>query len=448
MNAIQEKAKRYDNVVGKLKQFMAQGVDPLIRRADVQDFFPELAESEDERIRKELLEHCKNQAEPYILTGNECLQIQSWIDWLEKQGEQETLCDKCKKVQPSHSCQDITALGRCVMEHGQKTAEFHEGDWLCENEPNNYARFIQILETVNVMGKERYRISRDIHNDKDLVEFYFLEKYYHKFGINDAKDGDVLHCWIDGDEFVLIYKGIKDGYITTYGHLYQKLKLFAEEPTTMFCRTIQGHFTPATKEQRDLLFQKMKEAGYTFDFEKKELKKIINESQIKKNLQDNSFRRMFEQKPAECKQEIKLNGGIVYEDFNEGDGYYKVNLAYLSKSQVEFIENLVASWQNPTNNTTVWSEGDEKMLDFAIRAIGLCKQYAINHQINGYSKLPDVLNRYEELQTWLKSLGPKKQWKPSDKQMNALAYAVFDTQSYSYHKNLSSLEQQLKKLKE
>ena len=88
----------------------------------------------------------------------------------------------------------------------------------------------------------------------------------------DAKDGDVLHCWIDGDEFVLIYKGIKDGYITTYGHLYQKFKSFSEEPTTMFCRTIQGHFTPATKEQSDLLFTKMKEAGYEWDG--KELKKV------------------------------------------------------------------------------------------------------------------------------------------------------------------------------
>ena len=50
--------------------------------------FPELKESEDERIRKELLEHCKNQAKPYIQTGNKCPQIQSWIAWLEKQGKQ------------------------------------------------------------------------------------------------------------------------------------------------------------------------------------------------------------------------------------------------------------------------------------------------------------------------------------------------------------------------
>ncbi len=36
---------------------------------------------------------------------------------LEKQGRQETFCDKRKKERPSHSCQDITALGGCAVEH-------------------------------------------------------------------------------------------------------------------------------------------------------------------------------------------------------------------------------------------------------------------------------------------------------------------------------------------
>lgn len=107
------------------------------------------------------------------------------------------------------------------------------------------------------------------------LEYETIDENAHLWDITkDAKNGDVLHCWIDGEEFVLIYKGIKDGYITTYGHLYQKFKLFSEKPTTMFCRTIQGHFTPATKEQRDLLFTKMKKAEYEWNAEKKELKKI------------------------------------------------------------------------------------------------------------------------------------------------------------------------------
>lgn len=44
----------------------------------------------------------------------------------------------------------------------------------------------------------------------------------------------------------------------------------------------------------------------------------------------------------------KPNGGIVSETFNEGDGFYKVNLAYLSQEQVEEIEKLVKKW-NPEN---------------------------------------------------------------------------------------------------
>ena len=41
-------------------------------------------------------------------------------------------------------------------------------------------------------------------------------------------------------------------------------------------------------------------------------------------------------------------GKIVLEDFNGGNGYYKVNLAYLNNEQVEEIENLVSKW-NPTD---------------------------------------------------------------------------------------------------
>lgn len=45
--------------------------------------------------------------------------ILSFLDTLEVKEvdlKKETLCDKCKKAQPSHSCQDITALGRCALE--------------------------------------------------------------------------------------------------------------------------------------------------------------------------------------------------------------------------------------------------------------------------------------------------------------------------------------------
>ena len=73
------------NAIGIVRQMIADG---QVSQEVAEKYFPELKESDDERIRKGLLEHCKNQAKPYIRTGNKCPQIQSWIDWLEKKGEQ------------------------------------------------------------------------------------------------------------------------------------------------------------------------------------------------------------------------------------------------------------------------------------------------------------------------------------------------------------------------
>ena len=88
--SIEDKAKAYDEVISKLKGFMAQGVDPLITRADVQDFFPELKESEDEKIRKVLIDYFKRYKEQ-----EECgiktfygIPTDDILAWLEKQGEQ------------------------------------------------------------------------------------------------------------------------------------------------------------------------------------------------------------------------------------------------------------------------------------------------------------------------------------------------------------------------
>ena len=104
--------------------------------ANYEYIFPELKESEDERTRKEILD--------YIDKATGC---KRWVAWLEKQGEQkETLCDKCKKTQPSHSCQDITALGRCALEKQgeQKPVDevepkFKVGDWVMNKDGSAFS---------------------------------------------------------------------------------------------------------------------------------------------------------------------------------------------------------------------------------------------------------------------------------------------------------------------
>jgi len=92
---IEEKARAYDKVVGKLKQFMAQGVDPLITRDDVQDFFPELKESDDEQHRKWILEYLYDG----LRKSDEQFkwQFKCAIGWLEKQGEKPAWSEEDEK---------------------------------------------------------------------------------------------------------------------------------------------------------------------------------------------------------------------------------------------------------------------------------------------------------------------------------------------------------------
>lgn len=85
----------------------------------IEYIFPELAESEDERIRKWIVKELESK---YVVDNKvNNLEADKALAWLEKQGEyKETLCDKCRREQPSHSCQDITELGRCALEHQSK----------------------------------------------------------------------------------------------------------------------------------------------------------------------------------------------------------------------------------------------------------------------------------------------------------------------------------------
>ena len=109
------------------------------------------------------------------------------------------------------------------------------------------------------------------------------------FTIQDGKDGDVLALsWLEDKnlwEKIIIFKkyhseGIKGicsmPCVEGYGNTFKNGKLaFTDEEVPYHSKTWTCNLHPATKEQRDLLFQKIKEAGYEWDAEKKELKKLV-----------------------------------------------------------------------------------------------------------------------------------------------------------------------------
>ena len=156
--SIEQKAQRYDKVVDKLKQFMAQGVDPLITRADVQDFFPELKESEDEKIRKWLIAQLKIKIGDNDTLNN---MIYKAIAWLERQGEKKTIWHNedeepqkgslillimqsgnpivAKIIEPNHTFnhgERWAYIDDLLEKQGEKKPtdkvepKFHEGDWI------------------------------------------------------------------------------------------------------------------------------------------------------------------------------------------------------------------------------------------------------------------------------------------------------------------------------
>ena len=141
--------------------------------------------------------------------------------------------------------------------------KFKVGDWIVRNNGSSDVP-IQIYN----LKKDRYLVTNMLGSKGEVM--LTSQDKWHLWTIEDAKDGDVL---VDEDTNTI---GI---FENTYGICWHS-KIYCGKLT---CTMVYHHggsheikFTkPATKEQRDLLFAKMREAGYEWDTEKKELRKII-----------------------------------------------------------------------------------------------------------------------------------------------------------------------------
>ena len=154
---------------------------------------------------------------------------------------------------------------------------FNVGDWVVNKFGDSWH--------IDSFDKKNYQVS----NGKGNYNYFPISKQdeMRPWTIQDAKDGDVLafsrledkNSW----EKIIIFKkyhseGIKGLYsmpcIEGYGNTFKNEKMVFVEKVPYYSKTWTRNFHPATKEQRDRLFQKIKEAGYEWDAEKKELKKF------------------------------------------------------------------------------------------------------------------------------------------------------------------------------
>ena len=87
IKSIEEKAKRYDEAIEKFDVILNLNTvkeSGTIFADDVRKILPELKESEDERIRKAMIDFFKHEREEGITVLHYGVNIESMIDWLEK----------------------------------------------------------------------------------------------------------------------------------------------------------------------------------------------------------------------------------------------------------------------------------------------------------------------------------------------------------------------------
>ena len=275
--------------------------------------------------------------------------------------------------------------------------KFKVSDWVVNNNSGGVCQVTEIRDDEYCL----WPLDAEIVGYLRIID---VDNEYHLWSIKDAKSGDMLA----NDHHILILKelvydwysnGIPDS-VKAYCGIKPSGNFEIGKDNWCFCGTL--HIHPATKEQRDTLMKAMADAGYIFDFEKKELRNIEQKSVIKMKTPEESL-------------------GISSEEYNK------------------IVDECIYGDDKSTRG-----QEDEQILKAAILHI---KNETYNC-CGGYSS--------EDILQWLKSFKPqsKQDWKPSDEQIEALEHFVRSigesgfASPYEDNTNLVySLLSELKKLK-
>jgi len=435
----------------------------------------ELFESEDEKIRKELIEHIKaNKWADYVLFQK--FSPDDVIAWLEKQESVEEIVERCKKSwynegkiagmaeglsddekyqqgwhdaleawkdmrlevyaqasgnkhEPNDSddttkmfsLNDIDEIFEKIAETYEEKpllkveTKFHEGEWIVNRNGG--------LWKIKKIFKNTYDIESLC--GESLQPIKTVDMDCHLWTIKDAKPGDIL----SNGKMIVIFKEFEEPSYREHIIAYIGLDCIgAIQVTDGTWQLGADKAHPATKEQRDTLFTKMREAGYEWNGEKKELKK--SEPKFKVKYAGNEYNVL----------KIKEIAGVMYYGIEDEPNH----IDYVLPENCEIISGYGVKEKGnsyPTKSATfsgqnpAWSEEDEKNLKIAI----------------WYVENPALRVKDTMLSEWLKSIKgrvqPQPHWKPSEEQIQCLHDAIehYHTNGYPASK-LNELYEQMSKI--
>ena len=511
---IEEKAKRYDEILVKLqKAKVDNNVCDERYCCVIDDIVPELKESEDEISKKWILEYLYDD----LRKSDEQFknQFKAAIAWLEKQSDKDKLIKELGEYKDKYTQEVLEKLikgsftywtnardfrpqhlQRCICYDKYmkgvycyvyddiskywctQTTEEHDPDGdnhICDYADYRVTMWMPLPDTSFYSSKSlcekqdeqkpddkvkpKFNVGDIIKHNKgniickvlsanvglyrlvnilggDEIELSNVEKNFHLWTIQDAKDGDILYA--KGRYFkeylFMVSSFTEDNVISTHfgydvfrGTFDKKLTRFAREEEL-------ASVTPATKEQRDVLMKAMADAGYEWDADKKVLNKIEQKKpMVKPKFNIGDTMRTLD----EASKNITNGLPVVVSIDNE---YYHCNNELIAiKDQEDYEYPAMNRRQKPA-----WSEEDETALCDALWAI---------KQARSIAKDENDMGNLWYAEKWIKSLKDRVQtktvaWKPSDKQMQEL-YNVFNDASSGWEDSvIESLYNDLKKLKD
>ena len=405
---IERKAKAYDEAIKRAKALYDNEQPISGSNVIINNIFPELIESEDERIRKEIY---------WFFTQPDTVCDKRWIAWLEKQKAVDVLDAEEREFADNVNSyrKDMDEFYKKGYDAGREAEKQYWLEKQDEQKPQGKSALEAIKEEkvdnankVEPKFKVGDFVVHDMSDGKKIIRqiinmtnksyvldgegfntFYFrnLENEYHLWTIQDAKDGDVLADNVG----VILFKNIGDNNVINF-HAYFSGLFAVQEGEHYWGHIRECTLSPATKIQCERFFAAMHDAGYEWDAEKKELKRI-------------------EQNPIDCNEE-----------------YYNEEL----KSAL-FTSLRDAREQYLREKNAAWSEEDMSKVQRICKYLNEAKKY--------YADITEV----RECMDWLKSLEDRYTWKPSDEQMNDLKIAI---DSFTFEKDyLQELYEDLKKLR-
>lgn len=401
---------------------------PLYKEA-AEIIFPQLKDSEYEKTRKSLivyLKEYKNNARSEVMVK----EFVKWIKWVEERKEVEVDEELSKLLNRViyHFINDIDIpyserdeMSKKIIPYVEQLEHpnsdtivplFKVGDWCIDKTDGT------VFIITKTDGTYTYRTTED---KEYSCSYRSLETDARLWTIEDAKSGDII---IDPptsyeEQSVFIFERIdKDGVVRCYVTLSNMKTLRISNNVCNVCGYANRiQYRPATKDERDCLFQKMHESGYEWNAE--ELK-LVNSTLIEKENIDDAFTRMM----------LKQSNQNSVEWTEADESLYTRCLGILGKCKCHMTVDKVdeeLNWFKSLKDKIVsqqsihnWTEEDKKMARLIGNAI-------TTDEASKYLEEKDI--QVIDAHAWLDTLKERtapQDWNENDSKMSSYIVAALD----------------------